>query len=97
MKSHIALLMVGLFISISSFNQSKFIKPEDFFGFAPGSDRNHFNYEKLIEYLKIADAFSDHMEMRQVGYSPMGKPMYVGSAQSAPLTVWDLCNTTDPF
>ncbi len=125
--------------------------PGDFFGFEPGSDRNLFNYEKLIEYLSTTEKLSDRMEMRRVGYSPEGKPMYivfisssanirdldklrninqelainpnlgkeekkrildegkvfvmatlsmhsseVGPAQSAPLTAYDLCTTTNP-
>jgi hypothetical protein len=52
-------------------------KPETFFGFQPGSDRNLFTYEKLIEYLKTLDAASPRLTMQEMGKSPMGKPMYI--------------------
>jgi hypothetical protein len=50
--------------------------PESFFGFKPGADRKLFDYEQLIEYLqKVAD--SPRLELREIGASPMGRPMYV--------------------
>ena len=36
--------------------RSSFTKPSEFFGFEPGSDRNLFTYEQLIEYLGMLDA-----------------------------------------
>lgn len=51
--------------------------PEQFFGFKPGADRMLFTYEKLIEYLKIADQGSDRLKMEEIGKSPMGKPIYI--------------------
>jgi len=51
--------------------------PEDHFGFEPGADRELFDYGQLIGYLeKLAEA-SPRLELREVGSSPMGKPMYV--------------------
>jgi len=52
-------------------------KPTDFFGFEPGSDRNLFVYEKLIEYLKKLDSISNRLKMLEIGKSPLGKPMYI--------------------
>ncbi len=34
------------------------LKPADFFGFEPGSDRNLFDYEQLISYLQKLDEAS---------------------------------------
>jgi len=51
--------------------------PEQFFGFKPGADRMLFTYERLIEYLKIADQNSDRLKLLEIGKSPMGKPIYI--------------------
>ena len=51
--------------------------PEQFFGFKPGDDRMLFTYEKLIEYLKMADQNSDRLKLEEIGTSPMGKPIYI--------------------
>ena len=77
-------LFVFLFIMgsfIQAFSQPPV--PEAYFGFVPGSDRNLFDYEALISYLKKADAASDKMKMIEIGTSPMGKPMYLAFISSA--------------
>ncbi len=51
--------------------------PSDFFGYEPGSDGNLFDYEQLIDYYKKLDVSSSRIEMREIGKSPMGKPMYI--------------------
>ena len=51
--------------------------PKDFFGFEPGSDGNLIDYEQLTNYLKKLDESSARVEMREIGKSPMGKPMYI--------------------
>jgi hypothetical protein len=53
------------------------VKPADFFGFEPGSDRNLFDYEQLISYLQKLDESSSRLEMREIGKSPMGKPIFI--------------------
>lgn len=58
-------------------------EPSDFFGFEPGSDRNLFTYEQLIDYLQKLDAESDRIYMEQIGASPMGRPMYIAFISSA--------------
>jgi len=67
------------FIPAQSINAQNIlpVSPVDFFGFEPGSDRNLFNYEELITYLQKLDASSPKVEMREIGKSPMGKPMYI--------------------
>jgi len=52
-------------------------KPEDFLGFAPGSDRNLIDYEQLVAYLDKLAAASPRLELREVGRSPLGRPMEV--------------------
>ncbi len=61
---------------------SSFTKPSDFFGFEPGSDRNLFTYEQLIDYLVKLDAESNRIKLEEIGTSPMGKPMYIAFISS---------------
>ncbi|MBL7138753.1 MAG: hypothetical protein ISS17_08270 [Bacteroidales bacterium] len=51
--------------------------PESYFGFQPGSDQNLFNYEQLIDYLRLVDESSSRLHMREIGTSPEGRPMYI--------------------
>jgi hypothetical protein len=51
--------------------------PRDSFGFEPGDDRQLLDYEQLVDYLKALDRASDRVELREVGKSPEGRPMYV--------------------
>ncbi len=62
---------------------TSFTRPADFFGFEPGSDRNLFNYEQLIEYLQKLDGESDRIYLEEIGASPMGRPMYIAFISSA--------------
>lgn len=57
-------------------------KPSDFFGFEPGSDRNLFTYEQLIEYLQKLDGESPRIRMDEIGTSPMGKPIFIAFISS---------------
>jgi len=57
-------------------------KPADFFGFEPGSDRNLFTYEQLIQYLEQLDGESPRLKLEEIGNSPMGKPMYIAFISS---------------
>ncbi len=62
---------------------ASFTKPADFFGFEPGSDRNLFSYEQLIEYFQKLDGESDRIYLEEIGASPMGRPMYIAFISSA--------------
>ena len=57
-------------------------KPSDFFGFEPGSDRNLFTYEQLIEYLVKLDGESERIHLEEIGHSPMGRPIYIAFISS---------------
>ncbi len=81
-KSIFFIFLFLLIINIALPAQDIIPPPEKFFGFVPGSDRNLFNYEKLIDYLEIVDQGSERMEIRKVGESPMGKPMYIAFISS---------------
>jgi len=57
-------------------NQSELPTPESFFGFKPGADRELFNYQPLIDYMKILAEKSDRIDIKEIGISPLGKTMY---------------------
>ncbi len=57
-------------------------KPADFFGFQPGSDRNLFTYEKLIDYLQELDGQSPRIHLEEIGTSPQGRTMYIAFISS---------------
>ena len=69
-------------VSVMMAQSTSFTKPSDFFGFEPGSDRNLFTYEQLMEYLEKIDAESDRIKLEEIGTSPMGKPMYIAFISS---------------
>jgi len=78
------LFIAGMLLSVSVLmaQSGSMTKPSDFFGFEPGSDRNLFTYEQLIEYLQKLDAESDRIKLEEIGTSPMGKPMYIAFISS---------------
>ena len=51
--------------------------PESVLGFTPGADRKLMDYEQLVGYLQQLAAASPRVEMREVGTTPLGRPMYV--------------------
>ena len=78
------ILAFALVASFESTAPAQDIKtPEAFFGFKPGTDRKLFNYEQLIEYLKLLEQSSPRVKLAQIGNSPMGKPMFAVCISSA--------------
>lgn len=78
------LLMLFIFSIICSITSySQIVKPEDYFGFKPGADRELINYEQLISYLQQLDQASPKLKMINIGESPMGKPIYLAFFSSA--------------
>ena len=51
--------------------------PEAYFTFKPGAEGKLIDYEQLSGYLKALDQASPRVEVRQIGSSPLGKPMFV--------------------
>ncbi len=76
MKNIFFLSVILLMFSLFSL-KAQVTTPEDFFGFKPGADRELFDYEKLIEYIKKVDIQSDRVKVVKVGESMMGKPMFL--------------------
>ncbi len=51
--------------------------PESHFGFTPGEDRMLFTYEEMIAYMKKLEELSPKVKMEQIGYSELGRPLYL--------------------
>lgn len=77
----IMLTILAAFFITTTIN-SQIITPEEYFGYEPGSDRNLFNYEQLIDYLQKLDESSPRLKMVKIGESPMGKDMYIAFISS---------------
>ena len=56
--------------------------PETHFGFRPGADGRLLDYEQIVGYLKVLDAASPRLELREIGVSPLGKPMFAAFISS---------------
>ena len=56
--------------------------PEEYFGFKPGTDKMLLPYDSLITYLQLIESYSSRVEIRKIGKSPMGKPMYIAFISS---------------
>ncbi len=83
----LTLSILFVFITIIAYPQqvsaqSGIPKPEEHFGFVPGSDYMLFNYEQLIEYLVKLDKVSPMLKLVEIGQSPMGKKMYIAFISS---------------
>ncbi len=78
-------LVCCIFILIFTISQisAQPIAPETYFGFKPGSDRELFTYEKLIDYLLELDQQSPKLKMQEIGLSPMGRKMYIAFISAA--------------
>ncbi len=74
----ILLVLSGTLAATSGVSaQSSIPKPEEHFGFVPGSDYNLFTYEELTDYLMKLDKASPMVKMVENGQSPMGRKMYI--------------------
>jgi hypothetical protein len=83
LKSGIMLVLVICFFSAQQgYSQSSVPKPEEHFGFVPGSDYMLFNYEQLIDYLMKLDKASPMFKLVENGQTPMGKKMYIAFISS---------------
>ncbi len=51
--------------------------PESHFGFTPGDDRMLFTYQEMISYFMKLEELSPKVKMEQIGYSELGRPMYL--------------------
>ncbi|MFH0843203.1 MAG: M14 family metallopeptidase [Bacteroidota bacterium] len=80
--SFILVIMISVTFSAELSAQAGIPKPEEHFGFMPGSDYMLFNYEELIDYLMKLDKVSPMIRLVENGQSPMGKKMYIAFISS---------------
>ncbi len=73
----ILFLLPGSSLIYSQITTISLPTPESYFGFTPGDDRMLFNYEEMIGYLKKLEEVSPNVAMEQIGYSELGRPMYL--------------------
>jgi hypothetical protein len=78
----VLLFLLVAFIGAVAVQSQEIPEPADFFGFEPGADHMLFNYAPLIEYLQELEQVSDRIELREIGTSPMGKPIYIAFISS---------------
>lgn len=50
-------------------------KPEDFFGFRPGSNKNIARWDKIVEYYELIETQSERLRVVQLGPSTQGNAM----------------------
>ena len=74
-KVNIIVLLIAMLFAAQV--KAQITKPEDFFKFKPGADRMLFDYEQLINYLKLLEKESPRVKMLQIGETMMKRPMYV--------------------
>jgi len=71
-------LLGGLLPEMATAQSSQpVLTPVEHFGFHPGTDRMLLDYEELVSYLQKLDAVSPRLQMKEIGKSPMGRPMYI--------------------
>jgi hypothetical protein len=63
--------------------------PEQFAGFRMGTDRKLVNWDKIVEYLKLASVASPRIKVEEVGKTTMGNP-FLTVTISAPATLKEL-------
>jgi hypothetical protein len=75
---HATVVVLGLVMLVvgSPAHCAKPSPPSAYYGFEPGSDRELIDYQQLTSYLEQLAGSSDRVELRQVGASPLGLPMY---------------------
>lgn len=82
-KTIFIFIVTFLFVFLENSNlYSQIITPEQHFGFQPGTNRNLFNYDSLIDYLQKLDEASPKLKMVNIGTSPLGKEMYIAFISS---------------
>lgn len=66
-----------LFLVLPLLAQAAPESPEQYFTFKPGADGMLIDYESLIHYLEKLDNDSPRVKLEKIGFSPMGKPMFI--------------------
>lgn len=75
----LSVLLVLLFQPFLAVGQGRsgLTSPVTYFGFEPGTNRKMFSYAALMGYLMRLEQESDMMQIKQIGQSEFGRPMYI--------------------
>src|SRR5215813_12106167 len=80
-RAGITLILTAVLLSLPSGNhrrtQATSIQlqtPEQFLGFRVGEDRKLARWDKIVEYLKLVDAASDRVNLRELGKTTLNNP-----------------------
>jgi len=76
-----AVLAVGWVLG-SAAEAAELPAPAAAFGFTPGIDRKLVDYGQLMDYLTAVAEASPRFELRQIGTSELGRPLYLGLLSS---------------
>src|SRR5687767_6491013 len=64
-------------------------KPEEFAGFRMGTDKKLLRWDRIVEYMRLADAASDRIQVQELGKSTNGHP-FLNVIISAPEAIGNL-------
>ena len=71
------LFLIVIILPYKTANTQTAKSPADFFGFEPGSDRNLFDYDQLMAYVKQLDDASPRIMVKEIGETSFGKKMFM--------------------
>ncbi len=78
-----ALFIIGTMVAATQFAGAQVPTPESVLGYPVGADYRLATFEESISYFQQLDAASDRLELREVGRSSFGRPVYIALISSA--------------
>ncbi|MFP4293734.1 MAG: M14 metallopeptidase family protein [Cyclobacteriaceae bacterium] len=76
-KLRLYFLFLICLLFASSLRAQKIPTPEDFLGFRLGADYKLADYMQVTDYLRMLDERSERVQMKQIGTSVLGRPLYL--------------------
>lgn len=83
--SRITMAMIAMIAAIfaSAMARAEPLSPADVFGFQPGDDFKLASYEQMGSFYRQLAAESDRVDLREIGQSVLGRPLYLLTITSA--------------
>ncbi len=75
--------LVTIAMLIAAFSYAQVPTPESVLGFKPGTDYKIADYSQTTDYFKKVAASSSRVQLKQIGLTSMGKPMWLMIVSSA--------------
>jgi hypothetical protein len=82
-------VIIVLLLSVTLLSSATLQNPEQFAGFRMGTDRKLVRWEKIVEYMRLADAASPRIKTEELGKTSNGHP-YISVTISSPKTIAEL-------